>query len=295
MDDRIIDPGTDWSREIDKHLESASIILLLVSPDFLASDYCYDIEMKRAMERHDRGEARVIPIFLRPCDWTGAPFGKLQGLPTDAKPITSSRWSSHDEAFTIVARGIRAAVETLRAPSALISPSSHVNGELFEFLKEMLRTPSPPTSERVFDEWQQEEARSVSGMGSGHLGPILSCVTLQIEAWLAAYDHALSERGNPPKREKSASSYVQACAASLLARGSITLAPFAAVDKAGHGFVLELVCEVHQAQSGCLYCHPCFTDYESGLGQRFLDVLDRHLPHPPAAALTNQPSCGRFG
>ena len=55
--DRAIDAGADWSKEIDTHLESAKIILLLISPDFLASDYCYNIEMKRAMERHDRGEA----------------------------------------------------------------------------------------------------------------------------------------------------------------------------------------------------------------------------------------------
>jgi hypothetical protein len=68
---------------------------------------------------------------------------------------------------------------------------------------------------------------------------------------------------------------VEACAASLLARGSTTVAPFVAVNKAGLGFVLELVCEVHPAQSGCLFCHPCFTDNASGLGQRFLKGLER--------------------
>src|SRR5947209_333656 len=67
--DRKIVPGTDWANEIDTHLNTASIILLLVSPDFIASEYCYSIEMQRAMERHKSGEAHVIPIILRPVDW----------------------------------------------------------------------------------------------------------------------------------------------------------------------------------------------------------------------------------
>ena len=83
--DRNISAGTEWEREINKHLNEADIILLLISPDFIASDYCYSKEMKWAMDRHERGEARVIPIILRPVDnWKGAPFGKLQALPKDS-------------------------------------------------------------------------------------------------------------------------------------------------------------------------------------------------------------------
>ena len=108
--DREITAGDEWSGVISQQLEDADVILLLISPDFIASDYCWDIEMKRAMERHDAGTALVIPIFLRPCDWKGAIFGKLQGLPTDAKAVTSSAWSSRDEALTIVATGIRNAI-----------------------------------------------------------------------------------------------------------------------------------------------------------------------------------------
>jgi parallel beta-helix repeat protein len=111
--DRKIGAGEEWKGQIDDHLDSAQIILLLISADFLASDYCYDIEMKRAMERHESGEARVIPIILRPVDWKGAPFGKLQALPTNAEPIVSKKWGCADEAFVDVARGLRAAVGSL--------------------------------------------------------------------------------------------------------------------------------------------------------------------------------------
>jgi tetratricopeptide (TPR) repeat protein len=103
--DRLISPGTDWAKTIDAHLETASVILLLVSADFLASDYCYSLEMKRASERQEAGEARVIPILVRPADWKSAPFAQLQALPTDAKPIVS--WQNEDTALADVAAGIR--------------------------------------------------------------------------------------------------------------------------------------------------------------------------------------------
>jgi TIR domain len=103
--DRNIKAGEEWEKEIDRHLESADIILLLISANFLASDYCYGIELQRALERHDRNEARVIPIIFRSVDWQNSLFGKLSVLPTDGKPITS--WSDQDEAFTNVIRELR--------------------------------------------------------------------------------------------------------------------------------------------------------------------------------------------
>ena len=109
--DRKISAGGEWEGEIHEHLNTAHIILLLVSADFLASDYCYDIEMNRAMERHSVGEARVIPIILRPVDWEEAPFGKLQALPRGVKAVTL--WENQDEAFTNIARGIKKAIEDL--------------------------------------------------------------------------------------------------------------------------------------------------------------------------------------
>ena len=112
--DRQIGGGHEWAGEIDSHLNSAQVILLLISSDFLASDYCYDLEMMRAMERHEMREARVVPVILRPVDWKGSLFSKLQGFPKDGKPVTS--WTSRDEAFLDIARGIRSVVEELTIP-----------------------------------------------------------------------------------------------------------------------------------------------------------------------------------
>ncbi len=103
--DRQILPGEDWEQAIDKNLTTADLILLLISPHFMASDYCYGKEMQRALERHQAGTCRVIPILLRPTYyWEEAPFSTIQLLPTDAIPIT--RWVDRDEAFHNVVMGI---------------------------------------------------------------------------------------------------------------------------------------------------------------------------------------------
>src|SRR6266700_1345906 len=91
------------------NLNTASVILLLISPDFLASDYCYNKEMQQALERHKRGEARIIPIILRPCDWHNAPFGHLQCVPRDGKAVTE--WANLDAAFRDVTQTLRRALE----------------------------------------------------------------------------------------------------------------------------------------------------------------------------------------
>jgi len=113
--DRKIDPGTDWRKELDAQLNSADIILLLVSPSFVHSDFCYCTELEQARKRHDAGEARIIPIFLRPLDLEaleGTPLQTLQGLPEPSKPIT--KWDNRDEAYVEVAKGIRAVVNTIQ-------------------------------------------------------------------------------------------------------------------------------------------------------------------------------------
>src|SRR6266700_6674944 len=116
--DRKIGAGEEWAGQIDDHLNTAQIILLLISADFVASDYCYDIEMRRALARHDAGEARVIPIILRGADWKNAPFGKLTALPTDGKPI--SNWSKRDDAYLNVVTNIRKAVKELSNNSEVL-------------------------------------------------------------------------------------------------------------------------------------------------------------------------------
>lgn len=109
--DRKIIPGREWAHEIDAHLNTAQIILLLVSTNFVVSEYCYGIEMERALERHERGEACVIPVILSPTLWNETPFGKLQALPRDSKPVTM--WPNKGAAFFNVADGILRAIKDL--------------------------------------------------------------------------------------------------------------------------------------------------------------------------------------
>lgn len=106
--DRLIEAGEEWENHIDERMNSARVVLLLVSSDFIASNYCWNVEVKRAMERHKEGEACVVPVILRPVNWRTAPFGKLQALPKDAKPVTT--WSNRDEAFLNISKGIEAVV-----------------------------------------------------------------------------------------------------------------------------------------------------------------------------------------
>lgn len=111
--DRKLTGGDDWRGQIDEHLNSANLILVLVSADFLGSDYCYDTEMQRALDRHQRGEARVVPIILRPAPWRESPLAKLQALPDGAKPVT--KWSNRDAAFSSIAEGLRDIVLQLQS------------------------------------------------------------------------------------------------------------------------------------------------------------------------------------
>jgi TIR domain/NYN domain len=116
--DRDITAGAEWEQDIKKHLNEANIILLLISPNFMESDYCYGIEMKRALERHERKEAYVIPVILRHVLWKVPPISKLQALPTDSKPILSAGWFDPDEAFYTVAESIQKLAKELDSPSS---------------------------------------------------------------------------------------------------------------------------------------------------------------------------------
>ena len=136
--DRQIVAGQNWAQVIDDHLETASLILLLVSSNFLASDYCYGIEMQRALERHRAKKALVIPLLLRPVDLDGMPFEHLQALPTNAIPVTE--WKNSDTAFRDIAAGIRRAIKNTQRSSASNSSmlsSSTLSPSIFD--------PSPKT------------------------------------------------------------------------------------------------------------------------------------------------------
>lgn len=115
--DRMISAGSEWAGVIDRRLNDARVILLLISADFVHSRYCYDVEMARALERHSAKEALVVPVILRAVSLRGTPFAKLQALPRDAKPVAT--WVDRDSAFVDITDGLRSAIEDLVAPGKL--------------------------------------------------------------------------------------------------------------------------------------------------------------------------------
>ena len=126
--DRRIAAGTEWQNEIAAELDSADVILLLISADFLASDYCYDVEMKRALDRDHAHEACVIPVILRACDLDQAPFSHLQALPKNARPVTA--WQDRDEAWLDVVRGIRRQVLAMPARESPATGGDDTRGKM---------------------------------------------------------------------------------------------------------------------------------------------------------------------
>jgi hypothetical protein len=155
--DRRIVAGKDWRKEIDEHLNSAKVILLLISADFLASDYCYGIEMTRALERHEVGTATVIPVILKDVDWGGAPFSKLQALPRDGKPVT--RWPTQDAGFADVARGIRVAIENLVSVHPMETKETYLPLDRLEDTK---LSPSSPSTHLGASSQKDSEIRTDS-------------------------------------------------------------------------------------------------------------------------------------
>ncbi len=111
--DRCIIPGQEFENQIDHYFSQADIILLLISSDFIASDYCYQVEMTNALERHNRGEAVIIPVILRECDWHQLPFGRIMAATIDGKPIT--KFASHDDGYFQVAGAVSRAIANLEA------------------------------------------------------------------------------------------------------------------------------------------------------------------------------------
>ena len=115
-DDGELKAGDHWETSIMKQMASAKLILLLVSSDFIASRFCYENELATALKRDKAGTAKVVPVILRPCLWQELPFGKLQALPNEGRPVTS--WSITDEALMEIAKGVREVAQGLRGSEA---------------------------------------------------------------------------------------------------------------------------------------------------------------------------------
>ena len=113
--DQLITAGEDWAGAINENLNAAHVIILLVSRGFLASKYCNDVEMDRAMERDRKGEARVIPLILRPCDWKTSRFGRLQAMPKGARPVVD--WKTRDHGFLDAVERLRRLIQQICNPS----------------------------------------------------------------------------------------------------------------------------------------------------------------------------------
>lgn len=133
--DRKIEPGKNWEKEINQNLKASDVILLLISSDFVASDYCYCKEMEEALRMHDANQARIVPIIIRPVDWSSAPFAALQFLPEDAVPV--SAWDNRDEAWLNVVEGIRKVVDNFKINTGRTSRNKFVSSE--EILKKELK------------------------------------------------------------------------------------------------------------------------------------------------------------
>lgn len=158
-----ISPGTSWEKEIETQLDTAQVILLLVSPDFIHSDYCYSKEMARAIERHHAEEARVIPILLRPADWIGTPFSTLQMLPSNTRPVT--RWSDRDAAFEDVAKGIRKVVNDLLS-QRITAPDPSISAASTKLPPRAVSSEEPQREQRLFHEELREASLSTAATPS---------------------------------------------------------------------------------------------------------------------------------
>lgn len=127
--DRKITAGSEWKNAIDENLDSAQITIFLISPSFLASDYCHDIELKRALERHESGLTKIISIIVRACNWQSAGFSKFQALPKDAKPVTL--WTDRDSAWLDAVLGLKnnilETIEEEKKSLKLISSENEAN------------------------------------------------------------------------------------------------------------------------------------------------------------------------
>lgn len=157
--DRRIVAGQEFNKEIDEHFAMASVILLLISPDFIDSDYCYEIEMTTALARHERKEAIVIPVIVRPCHWSDLPFGKILAATKDGKAVT--QFKTLDEGFYEVVDSIKKALRNLSsdAPQSHASSSKHVHPTAAELPTHHVDRSSNLRIKREFNDLERDQAR----------------------------------------------------------------------------------------------------------------------------------------
>lgn len=112
-----ISAGTEWRKKKQGQLETADIILLLVSWTFLDSDYCVSTELGQAIESHKSGRSRVIPIILQKCPWEDTQLNDLEPLPKDGPPF--EEWPSWAQALNNTYEGIKQVIKELQSPPKL--------------------------------------------------------------------------------------------------------------------------------------------------------------------------------
>ena len=188
--------GDEWDTEIKDKLRSSDFILLLISADFLNSEYIGSVEMQEAMQRHLAAKARVIPIMLRPCEYSGAVFTKLQGLPSEMKPVTS--WTDQDEAWTDVVKGLKAAFEKFRKSFNGTGPAAAATSDP-SLIKPPPETPKPSSVPGEALNVAQEENRALAatstkafqGLSELMANPKINRFVADEEKGLIAADKAL--------------------------------------------------------------------------------------------------------
>jgi hypothetical protein len=152
--DEDIYPGTDFRQERLSHLNSADVVFIFVSPDFLASDLCFAPEMQQIMQRHASGDLCVIPILLRPVHWQGAPFSHLQPLPKNGVPISSEYWPHLDEALFAVTQEIVTVLQKLLGDQFQVKRSTE---------DPAMQPKEKPLSQKQFHAIFNQQGQSVHG------------------------------------------------------------------------------------------------------------------------------------
>ena len=258
-DDYEIEGGQDWEAEIKKRLYGSDIILLLVSPDSLASEYFYGQEVKVSLERHDKGEAVVVPVILRPCTWTLTPLKRLEALPEKARPVTS--WASQDEAYTDIAQHIGAIVESRQATIAAATAQENQRREF---------AAAAEAAEHLFHKKQWQEAQKAFASALQLHQPGFSPDRASLQNRLAT---CVSEQQQADARvawEEKKKEY----------QGLLDAAVYAENPKQA----------VQHLQKALALYQPGFPESPEMLNERIRQLRAYKAPAPPAAETPVQPS-----